>query len=328
LAAVYAVMAAPSGRPLSAGELTATIGATAAIAGQVGLISSSLLTLDQHGQFLNDYFSFLKIPALIGPPVRPVPIAPMARTRLEFCGVTFQYPGAPEPALRRLDLTIEPGQLVALVGLNGAGKTTLVKLLLRLYDPQEGCVRLGGVDLRQLDPVELRRRIGVLFQDYGTYELRVRDNVRFGHVERREDDAAMLDSLRAAEAGPLVSGLQGGLDAIVGRLFEGGHDLSTGEWQRLALARLLYRDADFWVLDEPTASLDAEAEAAIFGQLRRQLSGRSGMVISHRFSTVRSADLIVVMERGVIVERGRHDGLVAAGGRYARLFALQAAGYR
>ena len=184
------------------------------------------------------------------------------------------------------------------------------------------------MDVRELDPAELRRRAGVLFQDYGTYELRVRDNVGFGRVDRPADEAAMGRSLRAAEATALVDRLPGGLDAIVGRLFEGGHDLSTGEWQRLALARLLYRDADVWILDEPTASLDAEAEAAVFGELRRHLRGRTGIVISHRFSTVRAADKVAVIEGGRVLELGHHDDLVAAGGRYARLFELQAAGYR
>jgi ATP-binding cassette subfamily B protein len=247
---------------------------------------------------------------------------------IEFRQVGFRYPGGAEPVLRELSLTIDGGELVALVGANGAGKTTLVKLLLRFYDPQQGSVRLGGVDLRELDPLELRRRIGVLFQDYGAYELRVRDNVRFGRVERPQEEAAMRASLAAAEAGALVDRLPGGLDAVVGRLFEGGRDLSTGEWQRLALARLLYRAADVWVLDEPTASLDAEAEASVFAELRRHLRGRSAIVISHRFSTVRSADRIAVIEGGRVVELGHHDQLVAAGGRYAQLFELQAAGYR
>jgi ABC-type multidrug transport system fused ATPase/permease subunit len=330
LAAAYWVMAAPSGgRHLTAGELTAAIAAVAAIAFQVGLISSSLLMLDQHGQFLDDYFTFLEIPSLVVAPPHPTPVpSPGQGAGIEFREVSFRYPGGAEPALRELSLTVEPGELVALVGANGAGKTTLVKLLLRFYDPQQGSVRLGGVDLRELDPLELRRRVGVLFQDYGSYELRLRDNVRFGRVERPQDEAAMRASLTAAEAGDLVDRLPGGLDAIVGRLFEGGRDLSTGEWQRLALARLLYRAADVWVLDEPTASLDAEAEAAVFAELRRHLRGRSAIVISHRFSTVRSADRIAVVEGGRVLELGSHDELVAAGGRYAHLFELQAAGYR
>jgi ABC-type multidrug transport system fused ATPase/permease subunit len=236
LAAAYWVMAAPSGgRHLSAGELTAAIAAVAAIAGEVSLISSSLLELDQHGQFLDDYFAFLEIPPLVPAPPHPRPVPAPSGARIEFQGVSFRYPGAIEPALRDLTLTIEPGQLLALVGANGAGKTTLVKLLLRFYDPSDGRVLIGGADLRELDPVDLRSRIGVLFQDYGAYELRVRDNLRFGRVEVEPDEARMSASLQAAEAAALVDRLAGGLDAIVGRLFEGGHDLSTGEWQRLAL---------------------------------------------------------------------------------------------
>jgi ATP-binding cassette subfamily B protein len=217
---------------------------------------------------------------------------------------------------------------MALVGENGAGKSTLVKLLLRFYDADRGSVRVGGVDLRDMDPEALRSRIGVLFQDYASYELSVRENVMMGRPDSGGDDDQVLEALRNSRSEWLVKKMPNGLDSKVGRLFEGGHDLSGGEWQRLALARIMYRDADIWILDEPASSLDPEAEAAIFAELKENLKGRIGIVISHRFSTVRIADRIAVMADGQVTEVGTHDELLRAQGRYAQLFELQAAGYR
>ncbi|MFM8532400.1 MAG: ABC transporter ATP-binding protein [Acidimicrobiia bacterium] len=247
---------------------------------------------------------------------------------IEFDEVTFTYPGGPEPAVSNLNLHIRGGELIALVGENGAGKSTLVKLLLRFYDPTGGAVRVGGADLRELDPDALRSRIGVLFQDYASYELSVRENVQMGWPGRLDDDSRVLAALQDARSDWLLTKMPKGLDAKVGRLFEGGHDLSGGEWQRLALARIMYRDADIWILDEPTASLDPEAEAAIFAELKQIPKGRIGIVISHRFSTVRIADRIAVIADGKISELGSHEELMRANGRYAHLFELQAAGYR
>jgi ATP-binding cassette subfamily B protein len=217
---------------------------------------------------------------------------------------------------------------MALVGENGAGKSTLVKLLMRFYDPDRGAVRVGGVDLRKLEPETLRNHIGVLFQDYASYELSVRENVMIGRPGDVVDDARVMRALQQSRSEWLVRKMPNGLDSKVGRLFEGGHDLSGGEWQRLALARLMYRNADIWILDEPTSSLDPEAEAAIFAELKENLKGRIGLVISHRFSTVRIADRIAVVADGHITELGSHEELLRAGGRYAQLFELQAAGYR
>jgi ATP-binding cassette subfamily B protein len=329
LAAAYALLASRGAAGhLTAGDLTASIAAMAAIAGELSLVASSLMYLEQHASFLDDYVAFLAVPRLVPVPAVPRAVPDAPSPSLELSGVTFRYPGASEPALSGCDLEIAPGELMALVGDNGAGKTTAVKLLLRLYDPQEGRVRFGGVDVRELDPRSLRARVGVLFQDYATYELTARENVTLGRAEREVDDRLVVAALEAARAAEIVRRLPRGLDSPVGRLFEGGHDLSTGEWQRLALARLLYRDAAVWVLDEPTAALDAEAEAAIFAELRQHLRGRTAIVISHRFSTVRAADRIAVLGGGRVTELGTHDELVAAGGRYAELFELQAAGYR
>ena len=328
LAGAYLVMAQPGSHHLSAGDLTAGIGAIASIAGEVSLIFGSVLVLDQNARYLNSYFEFVATPPLIRVLDRPRPLPDLRTSAVEFRDVSFRYPKSAEPVLQSVNLTIEPGELVALVGANGSGKTTLIQLLLRLYDPEGGTVCIGGVDLRDLDPAELRSHIGVLFQEYGRYELRLRDSVHFGRIEKQPDDEELLASLRASRADEVLRDLPSGLDSNIGKLFEGGHDLSTGQWQRVALARLVFRSADVWVLDEPTASLDPEAEAVIFAELRRHLRGRTGIVISHRFSTVRTADKIAVIERGRLSELGAHHELVAAGGRYAELFELQAAGYR
>ena len=310
------------------GGVVLVIGAFTTLSSTLANISGTFIAVDQHTTFLDDYFSFLAI----GPLVRVPPAArtlPASLTAgIEFDHVTFTYPGGTEPAVADLSLHIRSGELIALVGENGAGKSTLVKLLLRFYDPDQGSVRMGGVDLKEVDPETLRSRIGVLFQDYASYEFSVRENVVMGRPDGPVDDGRVLDALRDARSEWLLKKMPKGLDSKVGRLFEGGHDLSGGEWQRLALARIMYRDADVWILDEPTSSLDPEAEAAIFAELKDNLRGRIGPVISHRFSTVRIADRIAVIADGRVKEIGTHDELLRANGRYAQLFELQAAGYR
>jgi ATP-binding cassette subfamily B protein len=310
------------------GGVVLVIGAFAAVSSTLGQISSTFVAVDQHTTFLDDYFSFLAIEPLVAPPASPQALPAALLDGLEFDNVTFSYPGGTSPALEGLTLHVRSGELVALVGENGAGKSTLVKLLLRFYDADCGSVRVGGVDLTHVDPAALRRRIGVLFQDYASYELSVRDNVAIGRPDEAADDARVRDALRDSRSEWLVQKMPNGLDSKVGRLFEGGHDLSGGEWQRLALARIMYRDADIWILDEPTSSLDPQAEADIFAELKANLKGRIGLVISHRFSTVRIADRIAVIAGGRVTELGTHEELIAAGDRYAALFELQAAGYR
>ncbi|HEY6807460.1 MAG TPA: ABC transporter ATP-binding protein [Gemmatimonadales bacterium] len=313
---------------ISPGGVVLVIGAFTSVSGTLANISSTFVAVDQHTTFLDDYFSFLAIEPLLPVPAAPRVVPPAPITSVEFDDVTFTYPGGTEPAVAGLSLRIDRGELIALVGDNGAGKSTVVKLLLRFYDVERGAVRVGGVDVRELDPLALRSRIGVLFQDYATYELSVRENVVMGRPVADQDDARVLRALRDSRSEWLVKKMPKGLDSKVGRLFEGGHDLSGGEWQRLALARIMYRDADIWILDEPTSSLDPEAEAAIFAELKENLKGRIGIVISHRFSTVRIADRIAVIGGGAVTELGTHDALLRAGGRYAELFELQAAGYR
>ena len=310
------------------GGVVLVIGAFSSVAGTLGNISSTFVAVDQHTTFLEDYFSFLSIDPLLPVPKPPRDMPVSLEAGIEFDDVTFTYPGGTEPAVKNLNLHVRSGELIALVGENGAGKSTLVKLLLRFYDPTGGAVRVGGADLRDLEPGALRGRIGVLFQDYASYELSVRENVQMGRPGRVDDDKRVLAALEDARSDWLLKKMPKGLDAKVGRLFEGGHDLSGGEWQRLALARIMYRDADIWILDEPTSSLDPEAEAAIFAELKEILKGRIGIVISHRFSTVRIADRIAVIVDGKVAELGSHEDLLRAGGRYAQLFELQAAGYR
>ena len=310
------------------GGVVLVIGAFAAVAGTLGQISSTFVAVDQHTTFLDDYFSFLSIDPLLKRPAVPDPLPEGPIGGIDFENVGFTYPGGTEPALSGLNLEIRGGELIALVGENGAGKSTLVKLLLRFYDADPGSVRVGGVDLRNVEPEVLRRRIGVLFQDYPSYELSVRENVVMGRPDVPGDDERVMQALRRSRSEWLVNKMPRGLDSRVGRLFEGGHDLSGGEWQRLALARIMYRDADVWILDEPTSSLDPEAEAGIFAELKENLKGRIGIVISHRFSTVRIADRIAVVADGQVTELGTHEELLAQKGRYAELFDLQAQGYR
>lgn len=310
------------------GGVVLVIGAFTSVASTLGNISSTFVAVDQHTTFLDDYFSFLSIEPLVPVPATPYSVPNWLIDGIEFENVTFSYPGGTEPAVAGLSLHIRGGELIALVGENGAGKSTLVKLLLRFYDADQGSVRVGGVDVKDLDPEVLRRRIGVLFQDYASYELSIRENVAMGRPDGKVDDARVMEALRDARSEWLLKKMPRGLDSKVGRLFEGGHDLSGGEWQRLALARIMYRDADIWILDEPTSSLDPEAEAGIFAELKENLEGRIGIVISHRFSTVRIADRIAVVADGRVTELGTHEELLIAGGRYAELFELQAAGYR
>jgi ATP-binding cassette subfamily B protein len=327
LAYVFVALRGISGA-INPGGVVLVIGAFTAVSGTLGQITSTFVSVDQHTAFLDDYFSFLSIGPLLAVPVAPRVLPPGNIESVEFDHVGFIYPGGIEPAVQGLSLRIRKGELIALVGENGAGKSTLVKLLLRFYDAQEGAVRVGGVDVRELDPEALRSRIGVLFQDYATYELSVRENIEMGWPYAPPEEEKIAKALKDSRSEWLIKKLPNGLDSKVGRLFEGGHDLSGGEWQRLALARIMYRNSDIWILDEPTSSLDPEAEAAIFAELKENLKGRIGIVISHRFSTVRIADRIAVIDGGRVVELGSHEELLEAGGRYAHLFELQAAGYR
>jgi ATP-binding cassette subfamily B protein len=286
----------------------------------------------EHNLYMSNLWQYLALaspaaaPALAPAPALPTP---SASTGIVFDDVGFRYPGKDAWALRRVTLTIPAGESVALVGENGAGKTTLVKLLTRLYEPTEGRILLDGRDLATYAPETLRKRFGVLFQDFNQYQLKVRENVGLGSVEHLEDQPRIERAIERGGAREVVTALPSGLDAALGRWFHEGNELSGGQWQKIALARAFMREeADILVLDEPTASLDAEAEHAVFERFRALAQGRTTIVISHRFPTVRMAHQIVVLDHGEVIEQGTHEELVARGGKYARMFALQAEGYR
>jgi ATP-binding cassette subfamily B protein len=248
---------------------------------------------------------------------------------IEFEDVSFSYPGAERPALSNVTLQIRPGEKLAVVGENGSGKTTLIKLLTRLYTPSSGTIRLDGVDLRDWQPRALRDRIGVIFQDFARYQFKVGENVGVGDVRAIDDEARWREAAEKGLAAPFIEQLPESYDTQLGRWFKNGRELSLGQWQKIALSRAFMRKrADILVLDEPTASMDAEAEMQIFQRFRELTEKQIALLISHRFSTVRMADQIIVLDSGRIVESGSHDQLVAKDGIYARLFSLQAAGYR
>ena len=242
--------------------------------------------------------------------------------------MTYHYPGKSEAALTNVSFTIELGQTIALVGRNGAGKSTIVKLLGRLYDPSEGRITIDGRDIREYDPKELRQQLGMMFQDYAEYQLSARENIGVGNVEQVDDLVAVTSAADKSGASGVIGSLPKGYDTNLGKWFEEGHQLSGGEWQKVALARAFMREAQILILDEPTSALDAQAEHDLFERIRRLTAGKMAIFISHRFSTARKADKILVLEGGRLIENGTHDELVALGGQYAALFELQAASYR
>lgn len=302
-------------------------------------ILSALGGMYEHNLYMSNLFQFLSIPTSfrseksakdtiesIKPKSLPAPSADEKGIR--FDNVGFRYPGQDRWALRNLNIFIPEGQSLALVGHNGAGKTTFIKLLTRLYEPTEGRILLDGRDLKDWDEAALRLRIGVVFQDFNQYQLMLRENVGFGSVENMGDQPRMDRAIERGGAAEVVGSLRQGLDTQLGRWFKDGVELSGGQWQKIALARAFMReDADILVLDEPTAALDAEAEHAVFERFRTLAKGRTAILISHRFPTVRMADRILVLEGGEVVEEGTHEELIAQGGRYAHLFSLQAQGY-
>ena len=280
--------------------------------------------------FMSNLFAFLAIPAGGEEPrVRPARTVPRGRPqRIELDRVSFRYPGREAWALRDFSLAIEPGETIGLVGENGAGKSTIVKLLLRLHDPTEGAIRYGGVDLRDMDPADLRGRIGAVFQDFVRYQFSAAENVGLGEPSHLDDRARIAAAVERAGATGVVEGLPQGYETVLGGWFERGHELSAGQWQKLAVARAFMRDdAELLILDEPTASIDAEAEHELFERFRQLSADRTAIVISHRFSTVRLADRIAVLHGGRLEELGSHRDLLARDGRYAHLFRLQAQGY-
>ena len=313
---------------ITIGTLTFLIGSFERSRGLIGAILTGIARGYEQGLHLKDLFDFLEVrPTISSPPdARPMP-RPI-QDGFTFDGVGFRYPDAEQWAVRDVSFRIGPGERIALVGENGAGKTTLVKLLTRLYDPTEGRILLDGVDLREYDIVALRRAVGVIFQDFFRYDLVARENISVGWIDALDDQARIVDAAEKSLAAAVIAGLDGGYDQMLGRRFEGGANLSGGEWQKIALARAYMRDAQLLVLDEPTAALDARAEYQVFQRFSELTAGKMAVLISHRFSTVRMADRILVLEGGRVVEDGSHEELLRLGGQYAELFGLQAAGYR
>jgi ATP-binding cassette subfamily B protein len=312
-----------------------TIGVLTFLAGSFrqsrDLIQRVLLSLSQifeQSLYLDDLFSFLALEPRIRPSADARQVPNPIGQGFTFENVGFRYPGAEQWAVRGLDFTLAPGERLALVGENGAGKTTLVKLLARLYDPTEGRILLDGVDLREYDLDSLRRNVGVIFQDFVRYDFLLRENIAVGNIGRLDDEPRIEGAAARSLADTVAARLPGRYGQMLGRRFEGGVDLSGGEWQKVALARAYMREAQLLILDEPTAALDARAEYQVFLRFSELTQGRMAVLISHRFSTVRMADRILVLRGGELVEQGTHEELLALGGLYSELFQLQAAGYR
>lgn len=313
---------------LSVGDLTFLAGALAGSSGQIQMLFSTFTGIADQALFLADLIEFFRVQPRIHSRPDAIPAPRPIRQGFEFRGVSFRYPGSERLILGALNFRIEPGERVALVGENGQGKTTLVKLMTRLYDPTEGAILLDGVDLREYRIEDVHREIAVIFQDFMRYDLTARENIAAGQIELLHQDARLRSAARKSRADSILARLPQDLDQMLGRRFEGGVDLSGGEWQKIALARAYLREAQVLILDEPTAALDAEAEYEVFRRFSELTEGRMALLISHRFSTVRMADRIVVLEGGVIREQGTHRQLIDRRGRYARLFELQAANYR
>ncbi|MBI3695926.1 MAG: ABC transporter ATP-binding protein [Acidobacteria bacterium] len=311
---------------LTVGDLTFLTASFARSRSLIEDILTNFSNVTEQALYLEDLFAFFRMEPQIRSGTVPAP-RPI-RHGLEFQRVSFRYPDAQQDAIHDVSFTIEPGQRIALIGENGAGKTTVTKLIARLYDPSEGRILLDGVDLREYDLDDLRREIGVIFQDYMRYQMLLWENIGVGRVEALDDRPRIERAARLSLASDVASRLEKGLDQMVGRRFAGGVDLSGGEWQKVALARAYMRDAQLLILDEPTATLDARAEHRVFERFAELTRGKIAVLISHRFSTVRMADRILVLHQGEVLEEGTHQELLGLGGQYAELFELQAAGYR
>ena len=312
-----------------------TIGTLTFLAGSFRQLRSLLegilirfTSVSQGAVYLTDFFDFFTIQPNIRQPEKPVPFPATIRDGFIFENVGFKYANSNKWANRHLSFTLHAGEKLALVGENGAGKTTLVKLLARLYDPNEGRILLDGIDLRKYDLKELRMNVGVIFQDFIRYQMTVSQNIATGYIEQQSNLPLIINSAEQSLAHPVIETLPEKYNQALGRRFNEGVELSGGEWQKIALARAYLKDAQLLILDEPTAALDARAEYEVFLRFADLTKGKSAVLISHRFSTVRMADRILVLERGQLLEIGSHEELLAKNGRYAELFHLQAMGYR
>jgi ATP-binding cassette subfamily B protein len=313
---------------ITVGSLTFLSGAFRRMQQGLQTILSRFSTIGENALYLQDLFDFFAIRPRIADNAGAIPFPKDIQQGWEFENVSFAYPNSETYAIRNLSFKLPVGEKVALVGENGAGKTTLVKLLARLYEPSEGRILLDGRDLKEYELSSLRDNVGVIFQDFFRYQLTARENIAIGRIEESDNQERIENSARKSLAAEVVEGLGEGYDQLLGRRFAGAVDLSGGQWQKIGLARAYMRDAQLLILDEPTSALDARAEYEVFQRFTALIEGKTAVLISHRFSTVRMADHILFLEYGGLVEEGSHEELIALGGRYAELFELQAAGYK
>ncbi len=313
---------------LSVDQLIFLAGAIAGASSNIQMIFSLFSSIADQSLFLTDLFEFFKVKPKIQSKPQALPAPRPIREGFEFVNVSFSYPGSSRLVLDKLNFRLEPGERIALIGENGQGKTTIVKLLTRLYDPMDGKILLDGVDLREYSIEDLCSQIGVIFQDFMRYEMTAWDNIAVGRIQEHENITKIQVAAEKSLANGVIQRLPLRYEQMLGRRFEGGVDLSGGEWQKLALARAYLRDAQLLILDEPTASLDARSEYAVFQRFAELTTSKMALLISHRFSTVRMSDRILVLDNGKIAEQGSHKQLVALGGLYSGMFDLQAACYR
>jgi len=313
---------------LSIGTLTFLAGAIQQASSNIEQMFSTVAAIGDQALFLTDLLAFFEMKPTIRSKSNALPAPRPILRGVEFRDVSFRYPGNSRLVLDRINFRLHTGERLALIGENGQGKTTIVKLVTRLYDPTEGQILLDGIDLREYDLEDLHREIGVIFQDFMRYEMTARENIAVGRVENIDDLELLQSAARKSLADHTIERLPQGYEQMLGRRFEQGVDLSGGEWQKVALARAYLRDAQLLILDEPTAALDARSEYEVFQRFSELTAGKMAFFISHRFSTVRSADRILVLENGKIAEEGTHDQLARLGGRYAEMFEMQASSYR
>ncbi len=309
------------------GDLTLYAGTFQQAQAATSGILLTIATLYEFNLYVSQYFEFIDLAPQVVSPRSAKPFPDPIREGLVLQDVYFTYPGSDTPTLKNISLEVGPRECIALVGLNGSGKTTLLKLLTRLYDIDKGRISIDDIPLSAFDLRDLRRNIGVLFQDFARYALTAKDNIGFGNLPDREDDEQVFQAATDAGATDVIDGLDSGYETVLGKMFDGGVDLSGGQWQKIGLARAFMSQAQVLILDEPTAAVDAIAEHDLFERFRQLTEGKMTFLVSHRFSTVRMADRIVVLENGEVIETGTHDELVALAGRYEEMFRLQAESY-